>query len=218
MDYNFQINHDLDLTEAYLQGILASSYTASEVERIKSGLQVATHSHLGQLRSDGSAYITHPMRVALLLHKYEKRTTADMFIAALLHDALEDTELTEDEIKRSFDEPVLTYVRGLTRYRPEEETAEIRKQGKIDKWQKTMQSNHEIRAIKTFDYLDNVISMKFISRDRPHFQKIPRWLMETQTMYLLLAKATNAEAYNLMRLELDYYISKGFQIGDWYSG
>jgi GTP pyrophosphokinase len=218
MDYNFQTNHDFEFTNAYLEGVVDSSYTIDETKRIIQGVQVATRYHSGQDRSDGNAFIVHPMRVSLLLHKYEKPTTADMFIAALLHDALEDTKLTEGEVNDLFGKTVLTYVLGVTRYRPEEQTAEFRKQGKAEKWQKIMQSSQEIRAIKTFDYLDNVISMKFIPPNMPHFQKIPRWLMETKTMYLPLAKVTNAEAYKLLKLEFNYYIRKGFQVGTWESG
>lgn len=218
VEYDFQINYDVEFTQAHFVSVISSSFAAKELDLIKSGLELAVHYHSGQTRSDGNVYVTHPIRVALLILKYEQLTTSEIIIAALLHDALEDTKLTEREIQEIFGELVLSYVVGTTRYRQGQQTAEIRRLGKIEKWERTMRSSQEIRVVKTFDHLDNVISMKFISPERPDFTKIPRWLMQTQTMFLPLAEITNPDAYKLMKRELDYYIAKGFRIGDWYSG
>jgi len=217
-DFNFQINHNLKTTEAFFRNVISKKFLNEDVTSILKGLQIASSSHLNQERSDGNPYIIHPIRVALLLMKFHNPTTSEMIIAALLHDSLEDTELTEDDISKEFKEPVLTYVNQLTRYRPVGETASMRMQGKTDKFKKIMDSKIEIRAIKTFDYLDNLISIKFISVDKPHYKKIPRWIMEANSLYLPLASITNDNAYKLMQDELSYYSSKGFKIGDWFDG
>lgn len=217
MDYDFQKNHDYQFTEAHLHEVIAQRYPMDDVKRIKDALRLAREAHRDQSRDEGSPYIVHPMRVALLMMKYESPTTANMFIAALFHDMLEDTRLTEEEIRQTFGEQVLEYTLGITRYRPPEELPELKKQGKIRKWKQIMQSGQEIRAIKAFDYLDNMISWKFIPDDNPSFRKIPRWLMEAETMYLSLAEITNTTAFQMMKAELEYYKSKGYKVGNWYS-
>jgi GTP pyrophosphokinase len=218
MEYNFQINNDDIITKQYLIQIIQSKYRKEEIAQIERDLNLAYNAHHGQNRADSSPYIIHPMRVSLLLEKYEHGTTSDMVEAALLHDTLEDTELTEKEVYDIFKEPVTTYLKALTIYRPADETPMNKMLSKIRKWQVIMAESHEIRAIKTFDYLDNMISWKFIPRDKSEILKIPRWLMEAETMYLPLAQITNEEAFRLMKLELEYYLSKGYKIGNWFSG
>jgi len=217
MYYDFQENPDQVYTEAYLFHVITGHFAKNEVLRIKDGLQMAAKSHRNQLRSDGSPYIVHPMRVALLLLKYESTTTSDIFIAALLHDALEDSALTEEEVEKSLGEKVAYLVSQVTRYRPLNETHEQRKKSKLKKWHSIMNSKHESRLIKAYDYLDNMISWKFIPNEHPHIKKIPRWLMEAETMYLPLAEKTSQIAYDLIKKEMEYYLRKGYKIGNWYS-
>jgi GTP diphosphokinase / guanosine-3',5'-bis(diphosphate) 3'-diphosphatase len=218
MIYDFQINHKKAYTQECFERVIAKTFAISDVDEIIVGLRLAARYHEKQIRSDGNKYIVHPMRVALLLLKYEKAITPPLVIAALLHDTLEDTDLTESEVLLNFGETVLTYVQGATRYREGLQTSNTRKLGKMEKWEQTMKASWEIRVIKTFDYLDNIISMKFIKPNMPHYKKIPRWLMEAQTMYVPLAEATSMEAHKLLLQEINYYLRKGFQTGDWYSG
>ena len=62
-----------------------------------------------------------------------------------------------------------------------------------------MNNIHEIRAIKTFDALDNMMCWKSIPQEKIARKKIPRWLKEAKEMSLPLARATNIHAYNLMQ-------------------
>lgn len=218
MNYDFQINYSEAYTRGYFEYVIAKTFTKNDNLKIITSLRLAAHYHKNQVRSDGSRYIAHPIRVALLLLKHEQAVTSNLIIAALLHDALEDTDFTELEIILNFGEAVLTYVKGATRYREGLETPNDRKTGKTEKWKQTMKASWEIRVIKTFDYLDNIISMKFIKPDMPHYGKISRWLMEAQTMYVPLAEITNKQAHKLLLQEINYYLGKGFQTGDWYSG
>lgn len=217
MEYNFQKNHDSHYTEIYLNQIITESFSTTEIKNIKKAVQMAKEAHRNQLRGDGSLYIVHPLRVALLMIQYERSIIPEMFIAAIFHDAIEDTELSVEQLKQNFNSKIAEYTLGVTRYRPIGETPAQRKEGKLKKWEQIMQSDREIRLIKSYDYLDNMICWKFISFDMPAFKKIPRWLMEAKDMYLPLAKITSEKAFKLMNEEFNYYQNNGFKTGNWYS-
>lgn len=217
MQTDFDILHDYQWYHDYFKQVISNNYNETDGERITVGLSLAEKYHEEQKRSDGSPYIVHLIRVALLINKYEDRVSADVIISALLHDVLEDTNISEDIILHALGKTVLSYVKKLTRYRPKNETPKQREEGKINKVQVVMSSVRDIRVVKTFDYLDNMISWKFIAPDKPHFRKIPRWLMEAKTMYIPLAKITNPIACSLMEQELEQYLALGFEIGNWQS-
>jgi (p)ppGpp synthase/HD superfamily hydrolase len=213
LDYNFQINHDIKKTKLCLQVIIKKKFSTEQYKQIAKAIRLAFKYHDGQIRSDGSPYVIHPLRVSMLLLNYQSRVSPEVLIAALLHDALEDTSLTEDEVLTIFGRVVYKYLKAVTRYHAKNETPAIRGQEKFEKWKLIMKSTHKIRSIKTFDYLDNMISWKFISHDHPHIKKIPRWLGEAKSMYLPLAKITNKKAFILMKKELEYYLLSGYKIG-----
>jgi GTP pyrophosphokinase len=193
-------------------------FSAGDARRIEKGLTTAERVHRGQVRGDGSPYIVHPVRTALLALQYESGCAADIVIACLLHDALEDTSLREADVATEFGDVVARYVVAVTRYRAAGETPHERYAGKIAKWRQIMKADQEVRVIKTFDYCDNVISWKFIRPEMPAYKKIPRWLREAQEMYLPLARITNEHAARLMQSEVEYYLAIGHEFGDWLQG
>ena len=73
-----------------------------------------------------------------------------------------------------------------------------------------MQASHEVRAIKIFEDLDNMICWKTIPPKNPVQKKIPRWLEEAREMSLPLAHATNLQAYNIMQQEYKYYVAQDY--------
>jgi (p)ppGpp synthase/HD superfamily hydrolase len=214
-EFDFQVNHDLPTTSEALARKLNALFSRDDFLWIEAGMATAKTAHAGQCRADGSTYVIHPFRVALLVLRYEPLCTREMIVACCLHDALEDTSLKEHDIIERFGEGVADLVAGVTRYRPLNETPEQRRDGKLAKWRQTMKASREIRVIKTFDYCDNVISWKFISPDSPGFAKIPRWLMEAKDLYLPLAQKTNADAAQLIQRELENYLARGHKLGTW---
>jgi guanosine-3',5'-bis(diphosphate) 3'-pyrophosphohydrolase len=82
-------------------GLLIRAYTA------------AARAHQGQLRRTGDPYITHPLAVARILAGYG--LDAESIAAALLHDALEDTDLTLDEVRADFGDAVADLIDGVTK-------------------------------------------------------------------------------------------------------
>lgn len=79
-------------------------------------LQVCVESHQGQVDKAGMPYVLHPLRVAFSLWEW---TTEDMLITALLHDVVEDTDMTLESIREHFGECVADAVDGVTRRKSE---------------------------------------------------------------------------------------------------
>ncbi len=100
-----------------LQDLLAetSQYlTPQDVERIERAYELAKKAHMGTLRRSGEAYIQHPLEVALLLA--DMRIDADGIAAALLHDVVEDTTFSLEDIREQFGDAVANIVDGVTKF------------------------------------------------------------------------------------------------------
>jgi len=70
--------------------------STDQLERV--ALAIAEKAHAGQVDKTGHAYIGHPVRVAERVRRHDPAAGADVIAAALLHDVLEDTELTRDDL------------------------------------------------------------------------------------------------------------------------
>jgi GTP diphosphokinase / guanosine-3',5'-bis(diphosphate) 3'-diphosphatase len=100
-----------------LQDLLAetSQYlTPQDMERIGRAYELAKRAHMGARRRSGEAFIQHPLEVALLLA--DMRIDADGITAALLHDVVEDTTFSLDDIRDQFGESVANIVDGVTKF------------------------------------------------------------------------------------------------------
>lgn len=88
--------------------------------RIEKAIEVAIRIHRGQLRKgDGvTPYVVHPLSVAMILSKYTR--DENTIIAALLHDALEDTSYSAKQIQKDFGSRVLSIVKGVSDKKPDD--------------------------------------------------------------------------------------------------
>lgn len=86
---------------------------SSSVEQVRQAYRYADEAHLGQLRSSGEPYITHPIAVTALCASWKLDVQALM--AALLHDAMEDCGITKSDLIDRFGSPVAELVDGLTK-------------------------------------------------------------------------------------------------------
>ena len=89
------------------------TYNPEEVEIIKKAYDYANYLHEGQTRQSGEPYISHPLNVAYILT--EMHADTDSICAALLHDTLEDTDITKEEIVKDFNLDVANLVDGVTK-------------------------------------------------------------------------------------------------------
>lgn len=92
---------------------LVDGYDNEKKEVIKKAYQYAESLHEGQRRQSGEAYITHPLNVACILA--EMHADVDTICAGLLHDTLEDTNVTKEDIAHDFNQEVANLVDGVTK-------------------------------------------------------------------------------------------------------
>ena len=88
-------------------------YNKEDIEKIKKAYEFADFLHKKQYRQSGEPYITHPLNVALILAKMN--ADSDTISAALLHDTLEDTNATKEDIEYYFNSEVANLVDGVTK-------------------------------------------------------------------------------------------------------
>ena len=89
------------------------SYNPNEGEIIRKAYDYAEYLHQGQMRQSGEPYITHPLNVAYILS--EMHADRDTICAGLLHDTLEDTKATKEEIAAFFNQDIANLVDGVTK-------------------------------------------------------------------------------------------------------
>ncbi len=89
------------------------SYNPDSLNTIKKAYEYAENMHKGQTRQSGEPYISHPLNVAYILS--EMHADQDTICAALLHDTLEDTRATKEEIVDLFNKDVANLVDGVTK-------------------------------------------------------------------------------------------------------
>ncbi|MGM9877204.1 MAG: RelA/SpoT family protein [Bacilli bacterium] len=92
---------------------LINTYNREDVEKIKKAYEYAKTLHNGQIRQSGEEYITHPLNVAYILA--EMHADSDTICAGLLHDTLEDTNITKEDIAHDFNPQIASLVDGVTK-------------------------------------------------------------------------------------------------------
>ena len=103
------------MNNIYLKDLLnkLKEYNPKEVEMVKKAYEYASILHAGQMRESGQAYITHPLNVACILA--DMHADRDTICAGLLHDTLEDTNITKEDIIHNFNKNIANLVDGVTK-------------------------------------------------------------------------------------------------------
>lgn len=96
-----------------LNTIITTYLKLADVERVNQAFVMARDAHEGQTRRSGEPYITHPLAVATILAQWH--LDAQALMAALLHDVVEDTPTTKDQIAALFGKPVAELVDGVSK-------------------------------------------------------------------------------------------------------
>ncbi len=140
-------------------------YEGEERDRLLKAYDFAKIAHQNQKRASGEPYFIHPCAVAEIL--IELGLNANTIAAALLHDVIEDTAATEEDIRREFGEEVFSLVEGVTKLdkivfkSEEEEEAENFRKIFI-----AMAKDIRVILIKLADRLHNMRSLNFLSKER----------------------------------------------------
>ena len=122
--------------------------------------------HKGQLRRSGEPYIIHPLQVAYILATIE--LDEETLCAALLHDVVEDTDITHEDLVREFGEEIADMVAGVTKLGKLQQYTTVQEQQVEDYRRMFLAMGKDIRVIliKLADRLHNMRTLKFLTRDR----------------------------------------------------
>ena len=138
-----------------------SAYTPGlDTQRLYRAFTYADAEHKGQLRKDGTPYITHPLAVAEIVA--DLGLDADSVIAALLHDTIEDTNATHEEVAKQFGETVAALVEGVTKLSRVQYTSKEEEQMEnLRKMFMAMAQDIRVILIKICDRLHNMRTMEY---------------------------------------------------------
>ena len=135
--------------------------------KVESAFELAKESHKNQDRASGEPYFVHPVSVAIILAGFN--ADYETIIAALLHDTVEDTDLTLKEIEERFDYEVSRLVNGVTKLGIDDMTDSISTDEQIENLRKIftlMQSDVRIMLIKLADRMHNAHTEGFLPKER----------------------------------------------------
>ena len=146
---------------------IVKTYVHSEetLNLIKKAYDVAFKFHAGQKRKSGEPYIIHPLNVACILA--ELKVAPDTICAGLLHDVVEDTSLTKEEIAEMFNEDIADIVDGVTKISNIKFVSLEEKQ--IENHQKmllAMGKDIRVIVVKLADRLHNIRTLNFMPEEK----------------------------------------------------
>ncbi|MFK8040404.1 MAG: bifunctional (p)ppGpp synthetase/guanosine-3',5'-bis(diphosphate) 3'-pyrophosphohydrolase [Rickettsiaceae bacterium] len=154
-----------------------------EKQVIKS-IEFAIYYHQNQLRESGQPYYHHPLNVAKIVAVDMKLDSASV-ITAILHDTVEDTELTLDEVAKHFGQEIAKLVDGVTKLSKIEFMPDnVRQAENFRKLLLAMSEDIRVLLVKLADRLDNMRTIDFVKSP----EKRTRKAMETMEIYTSLAE------------------------------
>jgi GTP pyrophosphokinase len=145
---------------------LVGSYLAKgDVRLVQRAYEFAEASHRGQLRASGEPFVEHPLGVASILG--ELGMDATTLVAALLHDVVEDTDLSLEDVEREFGAEVATIVDGLTKLdKIQYRSREAEQAENVRKMMVAMARDIRVLIIKLADRLHNMRTLGSLSREK----------------------------------------------------
>lgn len=159
-DYNAIIDQKVaDMIDAIKRRI-----EPEDIKRIKDAFELAREAHKKQFRKSGEPYILHPIAVARIVAE-ELELGANPIIAAFLHDVVEDTDFTLDDIRKRFDDDVAFLVGVVTKKKKDR----YERSKQVDNYQQILESvQFDVRAllIKLADRLHNMRTLDSMRPDK----------------------------------------------------
>ena len=153
-----------ELFAALLENV-SKTFSEAEIEHVKKAYEIASEAHEGQKRLSGEPYIMHPLNVALILSKLGMDD--DSVTAAILHDTVEDTKLTIEEVRQEFSETIADLVDGVTKIgKVPLQTKEEQQAENIRKMLIAMSRDIRVIIIKLADRLHNMRTLMFKKEQR----------------------------------------------------
>jgi guanosine-3',5'-bis(diphosphate) 3'-pyrophosphohydrolase len=144
----------------------ASSYlNKSDIKKIQKAYTLAFYAHEGQLRRDGSKYITHPVAVSNIL--LDLKMDPDSICAALMHDVLEDCDVNKNNLKKLFGDSVAEIVDGVSKLGKLDITSKNdRDANNLQKMMLAMSKDVRVVLVKICDRLHNMRTIEHLPRSK----------------------------------------------------
>ncbi|MDT0676094.1 RelA/SpoT family protein [Autumnicola musiva] len=181
-----------DIARQYKELLRISYQTLTDEDKklIRSAFDIAVDAHKDQRRKSGEAYIFHPIAVAKIVAS-EIGLDATSIAAALLHDVVEDTSYTFEDIKKMFGETVAKIVEGLTKISSLKKDKDVSLQAEnFRKMLLTLNDDIRVIIIKIADRLHNMQTMDAMRPDK-------QVKIASETLYIYAPMAHRIGLYNI---------------------
>ena len=178
-----------------------------DLGRVRAAFEMADRAHSGQKRKEGSPYVTHCLAAARI--SAEMGLDEDSIVAALLHDCIEDTALTHEDIARQFGNEVADIVEGVTKLtRVQFTSREDEQMENLRKMLMAMAKDLRVILIKIADRLHNMRTMEYMNQ-----QKRLDKSLETMEIYAPIAHRLGMQRikWELEDLSLKYLDPVGYE-------
>lgn len=175
------INEIMELLVVHHGGGVSETELDRQIDALQRAVAVARTSHAGQLRKSGEPYFFHPLRVAHLAARHWMDFASIM--AAILHDVVEDTPVTLDEVRDDFGDEVALLVHGLTKVTDAKLSREALKAQTYRKQLLVAVEDVRVLCLKFWDRIDN---LQTIGALKPEKQSLIA--EETRSVYVPLAR------------------------------
>ena len=173
--------HNLKFQKKRFLKLVTEHFARDDRKKIIAAFEFANLKHARQRRDVGTAYIIHPVRVAITLLDDIGTWDADMVAGALLHDVVEDCGVRIKTIRKQFGKRAASFVLAMTRPRIRGEGEVEKEKHKIEKLATLSRASLEIRMLKGADILDNLrcaADVPWLSWTPIARKKFPRWYRE----------------------------------------
>ncbi|MBQ7064420.1 MAG: bifunctional (p)ppGpp synthetase/guanosine-3',5'-bis(diphosphate) 3'-pyrophosphohydrolase [Firmicutes bacterium] len=142
-------------------------HPTSDLSKVENAYRVAAEAHAGQLRQSGEPYIIHPLHVAITLAELE--LDLESIEAGLLHDVVEDTKITDEDILKMFGGDVAQLVDGVTKLKNLTYTTNDKEEIQAENYRKmfiAMAKDIRVILIKLADRLHNLQTLEYKSKEK----------------------------------------------------
>ena len=185
-----------------LRQLLVTIFSPEDVEQIDKAFNTANRAHEGQLRCSGQPYVIHPILVAKIVA--ELGMDKESVIAALLHDVVEDTDLTLEDVTEKFGKSVASLVDGVTKLGkvPLSTREEVQAEN-VRKMLLAMSEDIRVIIIKLADRLHNMRTLEFMPPQKQRDKALETLEIYAPIAHRLGIRAVKEELEDLAIKHLD---------------